>query len=165
MDVPGRLSVCADSSVPPSLVARLRRAGTQVRTASEDGLRQETPSALAQWAERAGAALLTLDQRLWNDQRNPLSRTSGVIVLKFTPGKLDEAEQAFAYAQQTYGGDYRPTTWKGVKILATPLTCLLKMLAPDGAIITQAVQRAHLQEGGPKPHKGAKSREAARTAA
>jgi hypothetical protein len=147
-------------------VARLRRAGAQVRTAKEDGVVPETAAVLAHWAGRA--ALLTLDQRLWDDQKNPLARSSGVIVLKFSPGKLDEAEQAFAYAQQTFGGRYRPVTWKGVKILATPLTCLLKMLAPDGTVVTQAVERSHAQAEapghGPRKSSG-KAREAARTAA
>ncbi len=151
MDVPERLSVCADSSVPARLVARLRRAGVTVHTASEGGVRQETATALSQWAEGLGAALLSLDQRLWNDQRHPLARSTGIIVLKFTPGRLDEAEEAFHNVQQTFGGAYRPASWKGVKILATPLTCLFKMFATDGTVVAQTVERGHGRAGADRP--------------
>lgn len=114
-----------------------------------------------------GAVLLSLDQRLWNDQRHPLARSTGIIVLKFTPGRLDEAEDTFDNVQQTFGGAYRPASWKGVKILATPLTCLFKMFAPDGTVVTQTVERWHRQAGSWQPaavKRVARGREAVHTA-
>jgi predicted nuclease of predicted toxin-antitoxin system len=123
------------------LVMRLRLSGMRVRTSRQDRVNEASAAEVCAWARRANRVLLSLDRRYWNDELHPLDQVPGILLLDFPPQDVNQAVQAFELAYQVFGTQMDAADWHGMKVLASPASCQVKMADSKGMVKEYVVTR------------------------
>lgn len=78
----GRLKLCADENIGPTLVADLNHQGLSVETAAQAALRHKDDNVIFAWARKRGRVLITFNHRqFWNDGLHKLIGCPGIIAI------------------------------------------------------------------------------------
>jgi predicted nuclease of predicted toxin-antitoxin system len=133
-EVPRRLKLCADASVPMSFVEKLKRAKIAIRAAREDNLCSRPDHGILAWAKRHKRVLLTFDRDFWDDRKFSLATVPGVIFLDVSPEDLNAALDAFNLLYFVLGKSFSLERWNGVKARVSSSGFILKLRTIEGHV-------------------------------
>lgn len=135
-----KLKLCADASVPVSIVEALRAAKIPVITAIESNIATHEDNSILAWSKRNKRVLLTMDRDFWDDKKFPLQNIPGVIFIDVPPSDVDDGLEAFALIYRTLAISFPLDWWPNQKARVTPSKYFLKMRTHEGHLLQYEIK-------------------------
>lgn len=128
-EVSRKLRFVSDVNVPASLLDRIRKRGTEIKTARELGFDKLADADLLRSVSAKRCVLITLDADFWSDKKIPLHHCGPVVQMESAHPKYADSDgfELLMVILESLGG-----LGRGVKFKSTSTQLYTKSIRDDG---------------------------------
>lgn len=134
-----KLRLYADVNVPKQMIEDIREESIPIITAVEDGFSSHSDNTIVSRARKLERVLLTFDNDFWNDNKFPLQKIPGIILIDIPSSRISDALKSFWLVYETFARFQG--NWYQMKIRALDNRYFMKGVSWDGDLIRYEVKQ------------------------